>query len=419
MTYTVTITNQGPSTATNVVVNDPLPAGTAFDSALATQGTCDATVTCTIGSMAKNTSVTITITVHQTQAGFFTNKATVTASENDQRPSNNMASVVTEAKVRPTSLTYTGATAGDYHDDATVSARFVDTTTTQPVSGKSVIFTLNGAETCTATTNAVGVASCTVNPGEAAGAYTVSASFAGDTKYGSSFTSTTFTVTKEQDTTTYTGANGPILNGSTVTLSGVLKEDGVTPIAGRTLTLKLGTTQSCTGTTNASGVAACSIVVNQPLGPGNASAAFAGDAYYVPSSDSKATLIYAGAPGPGGGAFVVGDQSTAGTVTFWGSQWSTANKVSGGSAPSAFKGFAKFPASPTCGGTFTTDPGNSAPPPNGPLPGYMSVVVTSNVAKSGSTISGSILHVVIVKTNAGYDANAGHPGTGTVVATIC
>jgi hypothetical protein len=49
----------------------------------------------------------------------------------------------------------------------------------------------------------------------------------------------------------------------------------------------------------------------------------------------------------------------------------------------------------------------------------MSVIVTSNVTKSGSTISGTITHIVIVKTNSGYDANPGHPGTGTVVATVC
>ena len=133
----------------------------------------------------------------------------------------------------------------------------------------------------------------------------------------------------------------------------------------------------------------------------------------------KTTLIYANAPGTGGGAFVIGDQSQTGTVTFWGSQWSTTNKVSGGAAPSAFKGFAKYPASPTCGATFTTDPGNSAPPPNGPLPAYMSVIVTSKVTKSGSTISGTIVKIVIVKTNAGYDSDPGHPGTGTVVATVC
>ena len=420
LVYTITIKNVGPSTATNVVVNDPLPAGTAFDSAVSTQGTCDATVTCTIGSVAKNATVTITITVHQTQAGFFTNTATVTASENDQAPSNNSASTTTEAKLRPTTLTYTGATTGDYHDAATVSAKLTDNTTGgTPVANKLITFTLNSSQTCTATTNAAGIATCTITPNQAAGPYPLTASFAADTKYASSYTSVTFTVTKEQNTTVYTGASGPILNGSTITLSGTLKEDGVTPIPGRTLTFKLGTTQSCTGVTNGSGFASCNLVVSQPLGPGTVQAIFAGDAFYLPSSDSKTTLIYANAPGAGGGAFVVGDQTATGAVTFWGSQWSSINKVSGGSAPSAFKGFAKFPASPTCGGTFTTDPGNSAPPPNGPLPAYMSVIVTSKVTKSGSTISGTIVHIVVVKTNAGYNANPGHPGTGTVVATIC
>ena len=419
LVYTISIKNVGPSTATNVILNDPLPAGTAFDSAVSTQGTCDSTVTCTIGSVAKDATVTITITVHQTQAGFFTNTATVAASENDQAPSNNSATVISEARVRPTDLVYLGVTSGDFHDPATVSAKLVDSLTGLPIANKFVTFTLNSSETCIGTTNTSGIASCQITPNEAAGSYLITATFAADTKYAASYTSATFTVTKEQNTTVYTGASGPILNGSTITLSGTLREDGVHPISGRTLTFMLGTTQTCTGVTNGSGAANCNLTVSQPLGPGTVQAIFAGDAYYVPSSDSKPTLIYANAPGAGGGAFVVGDQTSTGSVTFWGSQWSSVNKVSGGSAPSAFKGYAKFPASPTCGGTFTTDPGNSAPPPNGPLPAYMSVIVTGKVTKSGSTISGTIVRIVVVKTNAGYSTNPGHPGTGTVVATIC
>jgi hypothetical protein len=331
---------------------------------------------------------------------------------------NNYASVSTTALRRPTTITYTGATTTDYHDPATVSAKLTDTTTSTPIAGKSLTFTLNGSETCSGMTNSMGIASCQITPNEPAGSYSLVVGFAMDTKYASSSKTVPFIVTKEQTATTYTGPTGPILNGSTVTLSGVLKEDGVTPIAGRTLTLKLGT-QSCTGTTNASGSASCNVTVAQPLGASTAQAIFAGDAYYLGSSDSKAILVYANAPGTGGGAFVIGDQSQTGTVTFWGSQWASTNKVSGGAAPSSFKGFAKYPAAPTCGATFTTDPGNSAPPPNGPLPTYMSVIVTSKVTKSGSTISGTIVKIVIVKTNAGYDSDPGHPGTATVVATIC
>jgi hypothetical protein len=49
----------------------------------------------------------------------------------------------------------------------------------------------------------------------------------------------------------------------------------------------------------------------------------------------------------------------------------------------------------------------------------MAVLVTSSVSKSGSTISGNTVHVVIVQTSPGYAANPGHAGTGTVVATLC
>jgi hypothetical protein len=41
------------------------------------------------------------------------------------------------------------------------------------------------------------------------------------------------------------------------------------------------------------------------------------------------------------------------------------------------------------------------------------------VTKSGSSISGTTTHIVIVKTDAGYKNDPGHAGTGTVVATVC
>ncbi|MHB8641360.1 MAG: Ig-like domain-containing protein [Gaiellaceae bacterium] len=135
------------------------------------------------------------------------------------------------------------------------------------------------------------------------------------------------------------------------------------------------------------------------------------------TSTSCSVLVYAGAPG--GGAFVIGDKSTTGTVTFWGAQWWKLNSLSGGAAPAAFKGYALNPSAPSCGVTWSTDPGNSAPPPAGPLPAFMAVIVSSSISKSGSQISGNTPHIVVVQTNAGYDANPGHAGTGTVVATIC
>jgi hypothetical protein len=129
-------------------------------------------------------------------------------------------------------------------------------------------------------------------------------------------------------------------------------------------------------------------------------------------------LIYGTAKG---GNFVIGDKNAeAGTlVTFWGAKWWKLNSLSGGSGPAAFKGFEDSPATTACATSWTTDPGNSTPPPAGPLPEYMLVLVSSKISKTGAAISGNTVHEVVVKTNPGYASNPGHAGTGTVIAQIC
>jgi hypothetical protein len=131
------------------------------------------------------------------------------------------------------------------------------------------------------------------------------------------------------------------------------------------------------------------------------------------------TLVYAFAPG--GGAFTIGNgNSTNGTaVTFWSPVWPKLNTLSGGPAPDAFKGYALNPKVPTCSAGWSTDPGNSTPPPTGPLAAYMGVIVTSATTQSGSQISGDTPHIAIVKTNPGYAPAVGHAGTGTVVTQVC
>jgi hypothetical protein len=154
-------------------------------------------------------------------------------------------------------------------------------------------------------------------------------------------------------------------------------------------------------------------------GPESISVRVTDDGGSTTSVSGCVVLIFASPPT--GGAFVIGDGNSAtGTaVTFWDAQWWKLNTLSGGSADASFKGFASSPASPSCGIGWTTDPGNSAPPPVGPLPAFMSVIVTSSSSQAGSQISGNTVHVVVVQTNAGYDPAVGHAGTGTVVAQIC
>jgi hypothetical protein len=73
---------------------------------------------------------------------------------------------------------------------------------------------------------------------------------------------------------------------------------------------------------------------------------------------------------------------------------------------------------PTCGVDWTSRPGNSTPPPSS-IPAYMAIIVSSHISKSGPSISGDTSHIVIVKTNPGYQGNPGHAGTGTIVGVVC
>jgi hypothetical protein len=210
-------------------------------------------------------------------------------------------------------------------------------------------------------------------------------------------------------------------------MSAVLKEDGTTPIGGRTVTFTLGSgssAQSCTGSTDLTGTAACTIApVIQPLGPGTVIATFAGDGFFKPASASASVTLYAFTGTGNKSAFAIGDRNAVvGTsVTFWGKTWSTSNSLSGGTAPSGFKGFVQSPSTspPQCGDSWTTSTGNSSGPPSS-VPTYIAVLVTSEVIQSGSTIfSGNVPEIVGIKVDPGYDGNPGHASTGTVMGVIC
>jgi uncharacterized repeat protein (TIGR01451 family) len=103
LTYTITVTNNGPADASGVVIADSVPSGTTFVSANTSQGSCttpavgssSGTVTCNAGGIVNAASVTVTMIVNVTalQGASVSNTATVSASTPDPDNANNTATV--------------------------------------------------------------------------------------------------------------------------------------------------------------------------------------------------------------------------------------------------------------------------------------------------------------------------------------
>ena len=93
VTFTVSLTNFGPNTASNITVSDVLPAGLQYLSHSAGSGSYNSgSGAWTITSLASNANTTLTLTATVTQAGGLTNIAqALSSSPNDSNPTNNTA----------------------------------------------------------------------------------------------------------------------------------------------------------------------------------------------------------------------------------------------------------------------------------------------------------------------------------------
>jgi uncharacterized repeat protein (TIGR01451 family) len=107
LTYTVSVTNNGPQDGTGVTMSDPLPKSVHFNSVSTTQGNCsrstttnpltkDGTITCSFGRLAGGAKASITIVVTTTTPGTVGNTATVSGNEADPNPGNNTATTTTK-----------------------------------------------------------------------------------------------------------------------------------------------------------------------------------------------------------------------------------------------------------------------------------------------------------------------------------
>src|SRR5258708_36883552 len=95
VSYTLQVINNGPASASSVVVTDPLPAGSTFTSATGAGWTCNAVsgvVTCTTPTLAVGPAPAIAFTFNAPsvdRAGRLVNTATVSPANPDPEPGNN------------------------------------------------------------------------------------------------------------------------------------------------------------------------------------------------------------------------------------------------------------------------------------------------------------------------------------------
>jgi len=96
VTYTIAVTNSGPSSATSVVVTDATPPGLTF---VSNSGACTSAFPCALGTLAAGAPATTITSTYSVPANYpapaITNTASVSSSVNDPNTSDNSASATT------------------------------------------------------------------------------------------------------------------------------------------------------------------------------------------------------------------------------------------------------------------------------------------------------------------------------------
>ena len=98
-TFTMSVQNAGPASATGVQLSNPLPPGVTFQSASASQGSCGLsgqTVTCSLGTLGAGGSVTVTLgLVPSANVAGISDTPSVSGSQLDQNTANNASTIQT------------------------------------------------------------------------------------------------------------------------------------------------------------------------------------------------------------------------------------------------------------------------------------------------------------------------------------
>jgi hypothetical protein len=181
-------------------------------------------------------------------------------------------------------LVYTGGdVSADFQDSADLRAVLTVPSSTTPIVGAPITFSLAG-ETCSEITNSSGVAECHVTLRQRPGAYTVVTSFAGDDIWAPVTISTPFTITKEESSVTLTSsADSPDFGKAVTYRAAVSTDDGPVQPAG-SVTFQRGSIALAHDITLDSGDHASLTVPLLQVGVNQIRATYNGDDYFKPST---------------------------------------------------------------------------------------------------------------------------------------
>ena len=118
-TYSITVTNYGPSGSTNVIVTDTLPPGSTFVSASPTLGSIDRSglnVIWIVGTLTTNTGAQLTLTLQANSLGNLLNYASVSSDTPDPNPADGTVSTTVSvvASTPPQLSASSGGTPGSF-----------------------------------------------------------------------------------------------------------------------------------------------------------------------------------------------------------------------------------------------------------------------------------------------------------------
>jgi uncharacterized repeat protein (TIGR01451 family) len=159
VTLTISVKNNGPSPASGVLLANPISAGTSYNSATTTVGSCappsGGTVGCVIGNLASGATATVTLTVTPAHHGSFNEVANVTGVESDPSPLNNTFTLPVSVGIANGLIAFTTNRDGNYeiytmHPDGTGLTRLTNSAASDvdpawSPDGSQIAFTSNRA----------------------------------------------------------------------------------------------------------------------------------------------------------------------------------------------------------------------------------------------------------------------------------